>query len=103
MTFDPTHPFFTGKLRFQSTNPAGPKYYLSYTTSGGETVPTLSATTADSTTLWTSYDAGGGAVVLVAANGMYLSVLEGNQLAVLVEDAGKAAAITLVPAGAAGQ
>ncbi len=103
MTFDPTNPSFAGKLSFQSTNPAGPKYYLSYTTSGGETAPTLSATTADSTTLWTSYDAGGGAVVLVAANGMYLSVLEGNQLAVLVEDAGKAAAITLVPATAAGQ
>jgi uncharacterized protein YjbI with pentapeptide repeats len=103
MTFDPTNPVFTGKLSFQSTNPAGPKYYLSYTTSGGETVPTLSATTDDSTTLWTSYDAGGGAVVLVAANGMYLSVLEGNKLAVLVEDAGKAAAITLVPAAAVGQ
>ena len=90
MTFDPTKPVFTGKLSFQSTNPTGPKYYLSYTTSGGETVPTLSAMTTDSTTLWTSYDAGGGAVVLVAANGMYLSVLEGNKLAALVVDADKA-------------
>src|SRR5690348_3772491 len=103
MTFDPANPVFTGKLRFQSTNPVGPKYYLSYTTSEGETVPTLSAVVAESTTLWTSYDAGAGAVVLVAANGMYLSVLEGNKLAVLVEDASKAAAITLVPAAAAGQ
>ncbi len=103
MTFDPTDPVFTGKLTFQSTNPLGPKYYLSYTTNGGEAVPTLSATTTDSTTLWTSYDAGAGTVVFVAANGMYLSVLEGNKLAVLVEDVGKAAAITLVPAAAAGQ
>ena len=103
MTFDPTKPVFTGKLSFQSTNPTGPKYYLSYTTSGGETVPTLWAMTTDSTTLWTSYDAGGGAVVLVAANGMYLSVLEGNKLAALVVDADKAASITLVPAAAADQ
>ena len=103
MTFDPTNPVFTGKFSFQSTNPTGPKYYLSYTTSGDDTVPTLSAATADGTTLWTSYDAGGGAFVLVADNGMYLSVLEDNKLAVLVDDAGKAAAIALVPAAAASQ
>lgn len=103
MTFDPTNPVFTGKLSFQSTNPTGPKYYLSYTTSGDDTVPTLSATTADGTTLWTSYDAGGGTVALVTDNGMYLSILEDNKLAVLVDDASTASAITVVPAGATNQ
>lgn len=81
----------------------GPKYYLSYTISGGDAAPTLSATTANSATLWTSYDAGAGTVVLVAANGMYLSVLEGDPLAILVTDASAAAAITLAPSAADGQ
>ncbi len=103
MTFDPTKPVFTGKLSFESTNAFGQKYYLSYTTRGGDTAPTLSAVRADSTTLWTSYDAGAGAIVLVAPNGMYLSVLEDNKLAILVEDASLAAAITLVPAATANQ
>ena len=66
-------------------------------------MPTLSATIADGTTLWTSYDAGGGAFVLVAESGMYLSVLEANKLAVLVDDASMASAITLVPARSANQ
>jgi len=103
MTFDPGKPVFMGKRRFETTNASGQKYYLSYTTVGAQTAPTLSATTADSTTLWISYDAGGGAVVLVAANGLYLAVLEGLQQAVLVPEAAGAAAITLVPQTQPGQ
>src|SRR5438552_3674948 len=103
MTFDPAKPVFAGKFRFQSTNPVGRKYYLSYTTKDGVTPLTFSAAMANDTTLWIAYEAGAGAVVLVADNGMYLSVLEGNKLAILVDAASAASAITLLPAADAGQ
>ncbi len=103
MTFDPTHPSFTGKLRFQTTNPTGQKYYLSYTTKGGQTVPTLSATSTDSTTFWTTYDAGNGSSYVVSNAGLFLAVQAGNNLAVLVADDTQAAPITLAPGPMAGQ
>jgi uncharacterized protein YjbI with pentapeptide repeats len=101
--FDPTRPVFAGKIRLQTTNSSGQKYFLSYTPKDGETLPTLSSTsTADPTTLWTTYDAGSGSVVLVSDAGLYLSVLAGNFVAVLVADARAASPVTLV-SGAAGQ
>ena len=103
MTFDPSHPAFAGKLRFQTTNPAGQKYYLSYTTKGSQTVPTLSGTAPDSTTFWTTYDAGNGAVYLVSNEGLFFAVQAGNNLAILVSDYTQAAPITLAPGPTTGQ
>lgn len=104
MTFDPGKPVFTGKVRLQTTNATGQKYYLSYTARAGQTLPTLSATsTADLTTIWTTYDAGAGAIVLVSNAGLYLSVQAGNDVAVLLPDASAAAPVTLAAGGTAGQ
>jgi uncharacterized protein YjbI with pentapeptide repeats len=103
MTFDPAHASFTGKLRFQTTNASGQKYYLSYTTKGGQSVPTLSATSVDLTTFWTTYDAANGSIYLVSNAGLFLAVQAGNNLAILVSDYTQAAPVTLVPGSAAGQ
>lgn len=104
MTFDPAHPVFTGKLQLQTTNATGQKYYLSYTAKSGLTLPTLTSTRIkDLTTIWTSYDAGSGAVVLASNAGLYVAVQEGNNLAILVSDAAAASPFTLVPGQSAGQ
>jgi uncharacterized protein YjbI with pentapeptide repeats len=98
MTFDPAHPVFTGKLQLQTTNATGQKYDLSYTAKSGLTLPTLTSTRVkDPTTIWTSYDAGSGAVVLASNAGLYVSVQAGNNLAILVSDAAAASPFTLVP------
>jgi uncharacterized protein YjbI with pentapeptide repeats len=102
--FDPTKPVFTGKIQLQTTNPAGQKYYLSYTSQSGTTVPTLSSTRSnDLGSLWTTYDAGAGSVVLASNTGLFLSVQAGNLLAVLLPDPRSASPVTLVPAATTGQ
>jgi uncharacterized protein YjbI with pentapeptide repeats len=96
-------PAFAGKFRWQSTNGTGPRYYLTYTTVGGETALEMSATRSTAVgTLWTAYDAGGGAVVLVADNGLYLQVQPEDNLAILVPDAAAATAVTLANDPASG-
>jgi uncharacterized protein YjbI with pentapeptide repeats len=99
MTFDPAAPWFTGKLRFQSTNPAGQRYYLSFSAAGSIVAPTVSATAADPTTVWLSYDAGSGAVVLVASNGMYLAIQPQLNTALLSSSVADAATIVVSVAG----
>jgi uncharacterized protein YjbI with pentapeptide repeats len=103
MTFDPTKPVFAGKVRLRTTNAAGQKYLMSYTTIGNQTLPTLSSTsTADSSTIWTTYDAGSGSVVIASNVGLYLSVQTGNNVAILLSDANQASAVTLQPSGLSG-
>src|SRR4051794_11171601 len=104
MTFDPEKPVFAGKLRLQTTNRTGVTFFLSYTTVDDQTAPTLSsAHSTDPTTLWTSYDAGSGSVVLVSDAGLYVSVHPDINLALLVRDATAASPVTLVPGAVAGQ
>ena len=98
MIFDQAKPVFAGKLRLQTTNASGQKYYLSYMTKDGETLPTLSsARSNDLSTIWTTYDAGPSSIVLLSNEGLYLKVQEGNDLAILVPDASAASPVTLVP------
>ena len=105
MTFDPKKPMFTGKLRLQTTNPTGQRFYLSYTArADGDTVPTLSSMhTDDPTTLWTTYDAGSGTTVLASDTGLYLAVQEGIDLAILVPEASSASPLAIVPGPTEGQ
>jgi uncharacterized protein YjbI with pentapeptide repeats len=103
MMFDPTKPVFAGKVRLRTTNAVGQKYLLSYTTVGNQTVPTLSSTsTADPSTIWTTYDAGSGSVAIASNVGLYLSVQTGNNLAILLSDASQALPVTLQPSGPSG-
>jgi uncharacterized protein YjbI with pentapeptide repeats len=104
MTFDPGKPSFTGKLQLQTTNATGQKFYMSYTAKAGLTLPTLSSIrVADRDTIWTTYDAGSGSVFLVSNAGLYFSVQSGNNVAILVPDAGAASPVRLIPGIVAGQ
>ncbi|HVB44209.1 MAG TPA: pentapeptide repeat-containing protein [Streptosporangiaceae bacterium] len=99
-----TRPVFAGKLTLRTTNASGQRYFLSYTAKTGQVLPTLSATRAAApAAVWTAYEAGSGAVVLVSDTGLYVCVQEGNYVAVLLPDPGEAAAVTLQPAGDSGQ
>jgi uncharacterized protein YjbI with pentapeptide repeats len=101
--FDPASPVFAGKFRWQTTNAAGQKYFMSYTARAGETLPTMSSTHSnDLSTIWTAYDAGGDLVVLVSDAGLYLSVQPDDNVAILVPDASAASPVRLAPDPATG-
>ena len=95
---DLANPVFAGKFRWQSANVTGQKFYLSYTSTAGQTLPTMSSTRGnDASTIWTAYDAGGGTVVIVSDAGQYLSVLPDDNTAILVPEASQAVPVTLAP------
>lgn len=96
---------FAGKFRWQSTNAAGARYFLAYTTAGDETAPTMSAArSTDPGTVWTAYDTGrpDGTVFVVSDAGLYLHVQDGIDTAILVPAAAAASALTLVADPASG-
>ncbi len=101
----PAAPAFAGKFRWQSTNAAGARFFLAYTTAGDETAPTMSAArSTDPGTVWTAYDTGrsDGTVFVVSDAGLYLHVQDGIDTAILVPAAAAASALTLVADPASG-
>ncbi|HEY0998057.1 MAG TPA: pentapeptide repeat-containing protein [Streptosporangiaceae bacterium] len=98
------NPVFAGKFRWQSTNVTGQKFFMSYTSAAGQTLPTMSSTHSnDASTIWTAYEAAGGTVVIVSDVGQYLAIQPDDNTAILVPEASQATPVKLAPDAGTGR